>query len=422
MKSYLLSGVIDTRHYLAEYDSDLIQRLFEVLKIIDSLYNLENDHNNLINIESYLYGEIIRLLRSCACFLDKCQKDFFLSRIDSIENGLFDIEPIELHIENKSKLILLFGKVCAPCGKKSYSGALGVEDNSFEQLLSQYKMGVLKMKDNPGSLKRKYLERIHNINTKFRCMNAARFSGYLNRMHLPISIFFSGGGHESRSALSNTYLFTNIYFDRYNIISEKLGGEFIAGYKDSTVIDDNSIHTVLVLWLWGHDIGHFVVDDNFPKKLDESDRYIYEIFHELWSDLFSLYLLKRLTVDFTGIGEETICLVFLSEMLRYIRKGGFMMYPDSASAIITYRCLIGRKILIIDKSSGIIRIDYSKFYIMIDELLQEVGTLFSGGEVSELKKYMSSSGIRSNFSNSDEIIGIDMNNGGLPSYISILEM
>ena len=421
MNDYLLSGIIDSGDVLAGYDSKLKERLMQVAQRICALHNLENNHTKLINIEGYLYRDIVRILKSCAEFVDEAHCDNYLREIDSIENGIFDIVPVELIIKDKKKLTLLFGKVHTPAGKKSYSGVLGSEDSETVKLVSDYRDFIENYNlDCPSSVMN-FNDSIKKLSTNFRCINVSGFYGSLDSMNLPISLFFSGKGHQRMSSLSNTYLFTNIYFNRYKIISGPLAEKFIYEYRESTDISAHTKDKILALWLWGHDAGHFAVNDNFPADIEPKYRYIYEIFHELWSDLFSLCLLRCYALKFAGIKTDTILMVFLGEMLRYIRKDNFLYYPDSASAIILYKCLVDYGIISTDEILGIVKIDFEGFYDLIDNMLEEIGNLFSSGNTNGLVKFLERFGINNDLNNLDRMIEFEIQCNDIPQYISILK-
>jgi hypothetical protein len=86
-------------------------------------------------------------------------------------------------------------------------------------------------------------------------------------------------------------------------------------------LDDNGIARLLLLWLRGHDTGHFYGVDSLSRRMPELDK-IYLILHELKSDLVALYNLRYLADDL--LKDDLFIKAYITsiaEMFRYIRRG-----------------------------------------------------------------------------------------------------
>ncbi len=333
MKYHTLSAVLDSSEYTHTIDVNLKKHLYKILHVVDSLYSLQRSDANLHGLENYLYKEIINLLNTCTEFLPAKSSAKLKAQIKSIEKGIYDIEPIELTTSNKNSVYLMLGKIISSeDSKKYYSAVLGIEDERFYRLIEDYKKEIQVNCGKLPLINKSEIDNIASLNNSFKCMNAIKLSGYINKKYIPFSLFFSGGPRMELSSLSNTVLFTNIYIQRFRIISESIGRQLILPENVIEQLDSDFIGQILVLWLWGHDVGHFLTEDNLKFNISDKNKYMYEVAHELRSDIFSLYLLKQLCGGFLNIKRDLVYQVFVMEMFRYIRRGDFENQPDSVSA------------------------------------------------------------------------------------------
>jgi len=144
----------------------------------------------------------------------------------------------------------------------------------------------------------------------------------------------------------------------------------------------------LILWLRGHDLGHFFGEDKLRGKLSEMDKN-YLILHELKSDLISLYNMRFLREDLLKGGlMDKAYVISISEMLRYIRRGNFYLYPDSASAYLTYRYLRESGSLVLDSKIKGIKIDFMKLERDIEDFTMMLLKLFRDGDVTKSVEFV----------------------------------
>jgi len=421
MKDHTLSAVLDNSNSIQSLDINLKQHLYKVLDIIDSLYSLQRSNTGLIGLENYFYKEIIRLFNDCIEFLPIDSSFKLKDQIKSIENGIYDLASIELATSDKNTIYLILGKIfSSEQSKKYYSAVLGVEDKRFYKLIGKYKKDISNNSDKVSLIKESEIANFVNLNNTFKCMNVVKLSGYINEKHIPFSLFFSGGKKQELSSLSNTILFTNIYLQRFRIISESIGRELIDSNMLTEKSDYNIIEKVLVLWLWGHDIGHFLKEDNLKYNISEDNKYVYEVLHEVRSDIFSLYLLKQFCEDSLNIKKEIVYLVFVEEMFRYIRRGDFENQPDSVSAYLIFRSMLDNKALEIDLDSNKVVLNYATFDKLIDDLLILILDLFRNGLFENVGSLLSELKINYDFEELEKNIELDLSFNNIPSFINII--
>ena len=124
-------------------------------------------------------------------------------------------------------------------------------------------------------------------------------------------------------------------------------------------------------------MGHFFGVDNLGSSM-KKDRKLYYILHELKSDIVALYILKNCCVELFGKDiRRVIYLVYLSEMLRYIRRGNFTLFADSGAAFLAYYYLKSKGVINYDDNKGLIIVDFEKFDNEIDILFKFLFEIFN---------------------------------------------
>jgi hypothetical protein len=73
----------------------------------------------------------------------------------------------------------------------------------------------------------------------------------------------------------------------------------------------------------------------------------------------------------------------ITEMFRYIRRGSFYNYPDTASAFLEYSYFGERGSIKFDSTEKKFRVDFSKLETDITDLTGKLLKIFAGGDVSE---------------------------------------
>ena len=421
MKYHTLSAVLDSSEYAHTIDVNLKKHLYKILHVVDSLYSLQRSDANLGGLENYLYKEIISLLNNCTEFLPAKSSAKLKAQIKSIEKGIYDIEPIELTTSNKNSVYLMLGKIISSeDSKKYYSAVLGIEDKRFYRLIEDYKKEIQVNCGKLPLINKSEIDNIASLNNSFKCMNAIKLSGYINKKHIPFSLFFSGGAKQDLSSLSNTVLFTNIYIQRFRIISESIGRQLIHTGNVIEQSDSDLIEQILVLWLWGHDVGHFLKEDNLKFNISDKNKYMYEVAHELRSDIFSLYLLKQLCGGFLNTKRDLLYQVFVMEMFRYIRRSDFKNQPDSVSAYLIYRYMQYKNVLLVDPASNSVILNYAKFGKIIDEFLIVALDLFKSGLFKNVESFLDMLKVDCDFEKIENNLELDLSFNEIPSFINII--
>ena len=421
MKYHTLNAVLDSSEYTHTIDVNLKKHLFKILHVVDSLYSLQKSDANLHGLENYLYKEIISLLKNCTEFLPAESSAKLKAQIKSIEKGIYDIEPIELVTSDKNSVYLMLGKIISSeDSKKYYSAVVGIEDERFYRLIEDYKKEIQVNCGKLPLINKSEIDNIASLNNSFKCINAIKLSGYINKKHIPFSLFFSGAGRQDLSSLSNTVLFTNIYIQRFTIISESVGRQLIHPESVIEQSDSDFVGQILVLWLWGHDVGHFLTQDNLKFNISDKNKYMYEVVHELRSDIFSLYLLKQLCGGFLNIKRDLVYQVFVMEMFRYIRRGDFNNQPDSVSAYLIYRYMQYKNVLTVELVSNSIVLNYAKFGKVIDELLIVALDLFKSGLFKNVESFLEMLKVDCDFEKIENNLELDLSFNNVPSFINII--
>jgi hypothetical protein len=216
-----------------------------------------------------------------------------------------------------------------------------------------------------------------------RCIDVFSLAGELNIRHKPICVFFSGGGSENLSTLSMMTVFINVYVRRFEFISKEIARNYIEGYSTMENLDYETIARLLLLWLRGHDIGHFYGVDLLEKRMPELDK-TYLILHELKSDAVALYNLRHLADDL--LKDDLLAkayMVAMSEMFRYIRRGKFYKYADTASAFLEYMYFKESGSIEFDKEAKKFKINFNKLENDIENLNTNLIRIFAEGDIRE---------------------------------------
>ena len=206
-------------------------------------------------------------------------------------------------------------------------------------------------------------------------------------MYINLSPFFTQGQNQGDELIpSKVALFTNIYFKRYEVVSEELGKRFIYDFYEKDKLSGEDLNKILLYWLRGHDLGHFfgrdVLGKNLKDKLSttkEDNRRVYYLLNELKADIISLYILKNRLKELLGdIELKYVYMVYISELLRYMRRGHLLHYPDGGSAYLAYKYFL---------KSGALKLSYENMLELntaqlssdIDKLSEELIELFEEG-------------------------------------------
>lgn len=178
--------------------------------------------------------------------------------------------------------------------------------------------------------------------------------------------FLPENGGYPKAARKKTVVFENVYKDKFDKISRKIGRHFIHGFAaDGT---PSGIRNALSAWIRAHDLGHYI---QYPgtnwRRLSERD-YVWSMAcQELLADLVGYsYLLDPGTIDATGLTRRAMTDVLTAEMLRYA-AGGPRATPDSMSANWELSWLFDRGALRV--VNGMLFMEWEEFYKEIKTFL-----------------------------------------------------
>ena len=378
------SAVFDVFVDFDEGLKETVRSFLHALEYVDALYHMQNAGENYL-LESILWGRIIETLKKGALYLSGKERLDLEGKIDHLARGIYDLCPITLRHKGEDYIDLTIGKIFSPDknNRRCYSGAIGVINKSFDSLIQTYdeKMDFFLEK---LPIPKKYKESSIRSNAPImRCIDVFSLAGELNIRHKPICVFFSGGGSENLSTLSMMTVFINVYVRRFELISKEIARNYIENYSTIENLDYEMIARFLLLWLRGHDIGHFYGVDSLEEKMSELDK-TYLILHELKSDAVALYNLRYLADDL--LKDDLLAkayIVAISEMFRYIIRGKFYNYADTASAFLAYMYFKESGSVGFDKEAKRFKINFNKLENDIESLNTNLLKIFAEGDIRE---------------------------------------
>jgi hypothetical protein len=367
----------------------------DALRIIDALYKNQLSRELTLSLEKNLWSEITEKLRAGSSDLPGEERDRYNACVSSLEKGIFDLFPLTASSAESGKEIeLLLGKVFSSegGGESYYSGAAGAVKRDYDALISEYDAhlpffteSLLTSRGYRGKLLRSNIPQI-------MCLDIFSLSGGLNVKHKPICVFFSGGMKENVSSLSRMTVFINLYAARFKEMTEKIALRYLAGADALTELTTDETARLLLIWLRGHDVGHFIGSDRLGRVMSEFDR-DYMILHELKSDMVSLHNMKHLSDDLLGGGLlHKAYMLAVAEMLRYMRRGGFVNHPDTGSAYLAYRHFRDKGAIRHDPWEGKFIVDMKTFESVVDEFAWDMVRLFSDGNDTRARGFVNSWG------------------------------
>lgn len=366
----------------------------EALRVLEEMYEAQLSGNMTLSLEKSKWQEIVGgLVQGEAWLLDDGAKGTYRVGVQELTKGIYDLYPLCAR-DGRDELELVLGKVFAPAGQEetSYAGVAGVANWSYGPMIAEYDKHARGLAE---ELLKSCGYKVFTLPKSFpevRCLDVFLLSGALNLTHKPISVFYSGGSKENVSSLSHMTVFINLYAARWKAITERLASKYITGAGALESLTGDEAARLLLLWLRGHDIGHFVGADRLSKSMSEQDR-DYMILHELKSDMIALYNLKRLAgVIFPEENLKTVYLAAVAEMLRYIRRGGCVQHPDTGSAYLAYRHMSDMGAIRPEPWEGKFLVDVERFGQVVEEFTVSLVKLFAEGNSTQARGFVNSWG------------------------------
>ena len=136
---------------------------------------------------------------------------------------------------------------------------------------------------------------------------------------------------------TKTVVFANVYEAQFTEIAAPVAARVLDPWKP--VVGDAALRTLLV-WFRGHDVGHFLGPHagqvDYLKGVGRARGALQEAFADVTGYLLASNpgVLAR-----AGVDGEDMATVFLSEMLRYFRRG-WQWFPDSCAARVELAYLV----------------------------------------------------------------------------------
>lgn len=388
MSEHKKSTIVDIDLNIEASLRDTVYFFLRALQLVEAMYNIQIGGKLDFKIENEIYQQLIEALKRGGEFLPMEDRKDLENEIVCVSRGIFDLSSIRLKRDGKEYIDLILGKIFSLDRNNLmlYSGAVGIVNNDFDSVIEQYDKKLSLFFKNLPLQNRDRDSSFSNKIPRMRCIDAFALSGELNIRHKPICVFFSGNEYESTSALSRLTVFINLYIIRFQIISKQIARKILSDYSIIENLDYSSIGRLLLIWLRGHDIGHLYGVDSLGAKVSEFDR-TYLILHELKSDFISLHNLRYLREDLLNGNQLNMAyMISIAEMFRYIRRGGFFNYPDSASAFLSYSFFREGGSISFNLRTKKFLVDFKKLENDIDDMIYNLLKIFSDGDVKEANK------------------------------------
>lgn len=365
--------------------SDLSKTFAYVLLNIGSLYELQLKNELPIDVENGIWREIPKQLRASA--IPEEHKLKFEEKIQILEKGIYDLYPISVD-SGQGEMELIIGKVFASDGDRVsyYSGVAGVTNNNYNNIIDGFDSELdnlnQQLSNSPGDKSLSIKERVPEI----KCIDVFSLAGALDVSHKPICIFFSGQSPENISSLSNMTVFLNLYSARFRALTIEVAKRYLVDAQFLEDLSDAEISMLLLIWLRGHDVGHFIGEDNLGEKMSEFDK-DYMVLHELKSDMIALYSFRLFANNLLDKGlDKKIYYLSVAEMLRYIRRGEVLIYPDSASAYLAWKYFEHVGAIKYDPRDEGFIVDLVLLQDAVSGFTKELIEIFAGGNVESARQ------------------------------------
>jgi hypothetical protein len=191
---------------------------------------------------------------------------------------------------------------------------------------------------------------------RFKVGNLIFCGGEANRYPKHFAYFLPEDEGIKRAKQKKTVVFSNVYSAMYHGVSEPFGlsALMIEGAERQTPVPSTEDH--LICWLRGHDVGHGVIlpETDF-RVLGQQGRWASMMLQEVLADLFGLIMVSGGPWSkIANLRNDVAVRVFLTEMLRYLRRGE-TYFPDAEAAFLEFSFL---------EANGFVRIDWDKRKIM----------------------------------------------------------
>lgn len=369
----------------------------DVLGFIDKLYHsqLEGRVSGSItkSTENRAWSDIVGTLSNIRGSLPEHAAAEYTDSLRALKGGIYDLYPICIPSSERSGsgIELILGKVFLSSGggEAYYSGTAGVLNKRYDGLIKAYDSSLPSLAASLGSLSESGDIEPPEAIPELKCLDVFSLAGGLKTAHKPICVFFSGGERENVSSLSNMTVFINLYENRFRALTLKASERYMPrAWEVLKDLSPGDVSRLLLIWLRGHDIGHFFGEDGLGREMSEFDM-DYMILHELKSDFIALYNLRFLGGEvLEDLSLEQAYAAALSEMLRYIRRGGIYRHPDSGSAYLTALLLREAGAVRSDESSGVITYEPGLLELAVERTTRELIALFETGSVVDARAYV----------------------------------
>ncbi len=376
---------VEFEYELKVFNKKVLESVTQVLDNIDKLTQRGGQDPLILDVENEYYDRIIANLREGITELSDEEKKRIKGKLDEMSGGIYDIDSINYTSPDS---VLILGKIYSSqkSYQKRYVATFGLVNSEANEMLREYDKIANDVYAEFPYIPENRKEIFNESKSEINCVDVLRFAGDFNLVYKPISLFYSGTKSRDESIPSKVALFTNIYFKRHEVVTEELGRRFIYDFYDKDKLSQEDKNKILLYWLRGHDLGHFFGRDVLGKNLKdvmsttkEENRRVYYLLNELKADIVSLYILKNRLKELLGdIDIKNVYMVYISELLRYMRRGHLLHYADGGSAYLAYKYFLKSGALKLSYDN-MLELNHEQLSIDIDKLCEELIELFEEG-------------------------------------------
>ncbi|HXG31567.1 MAG TPA: hypothetical protein VNK81_07970, partial [Thermodesulfobacteriota bacterium] len=140
MDRYRRTVLVDIEVGIDEGLRESVRSFLGALEYVQALYHLEKACEPPLTLENAIFQRIMQTLKSGVAPLSYEDRADLERRIELMARGIYDLSSITLRHEGKDRIDLILGKVFSLEGdsRRFYSGAVGVVNGSFNDLIEDY--------------------------------------------------------------------------------------------------------------------------------------------------------------------------------------------------------------------------------------------------------------------------------------------
>lgn len=198
-----------------------------------------------------------------------------------------------------------------------------------------------------------------------------------------------------KSKIKRTITFLNVYHQIFNIMSKPFA--LTVCNIENAQWEHNEAVLHQLLWFRGHDIGHFVQTASTSYRvLGKIGRWQSMAYQEVQADVFGyLLMIDGPWKNIFRLSEYYICAFFMSEMLRYMRRG-VEYFPDATAAGIEFIYLLKENYIKMNVNTKQIISSVKNIRLGLQALAKTLVTTILSNDLSAIHTFNHNYGIETN--------------------------